>query len=127
MSTPEAGAELADQLAARAYEEEQLGRWDPAARLYALSFRRAVLTGEVEQAADSLRGQARVLMREERYEEAEELAELSLEIAERAGAVRSVARAVNVLGTIRHSQGDWAGAREHYLRALEIALDVGDD
>jgi tetratricopeptide (TPR) repeat protein len=127
MSTAEATAERAEELAARAHEEEQLGRWDAAARLYALSFRRALLGGEVEQGADSLRGQARVLIQEERFEEAEELVELSREIAARAGLLRSAARAVNVLGIIRYRRRDWTGAREHYQRALEAALDVGDD
>ncbi|HEX8246401.1 MAG TPA: tetratricopeptide repeat protein [Longimicrobium sp.] len=127
MSIPEAAAGRPGDLAARAYEEEQFGRWEAAARLYALSFRRAVLDGQVEQAADSLRGQARVLIQEERFDEAEELVELSREMAGRAGLTRSVGRAVNVLGIIRYHRRDWAGAREHYRRALEFALDVGDD
>jgi tetratricopeptide (TPR) repeat protein len=126
-TTEQARAETPEALAARAYDEEQLGRWETAAHLYALSFRRAVLGGEVEQAADSLRGQARVLIQEERFDEAEELVDLSREIAERAGLMRSVGRAVNVLGIIRYRRRDWAGAREHYGRALDIALDVGDD
>jgi tetratricopeptide (TPR) repeat protein len=113
--------------AADAFEHEQLGRWDAAARQYALSFRTAVLEGDVAQAADSLRGQARVLIQEERFDEAEELVELSREIAERSGLPQSAARAINILGIIRYRQRDWAGAREHYARALDRALDVGDD
>jgi tetratricopeptide (TPR) repeat protein len=113
--------------AADAFEHEQLGHWDAAARQYALSFRAAVLEGDVAQAADSLRGQARVLIQEERFDEAEELVELSREIAERSGFPQSAARAINVLGIIRYRQRDWAGAREHYARARELALDVGDD
>ena len=111
----------------RAGEQEQLGHWAESARLYARAFRAATLRGDVEEAADALRGQARVLLREERYEEAEELALLSLEIAQRSGVRRSVARAVNVLGIIRHSQRDWHGAQENFRRAVELALDLGDD
>jgi len=120
-------ADRPERLAARAFDEEQLGRWETAALLYAQSFRGAIMAGEVEQAADSLRGQARVLIQEERFEEAEELVELSREIAERAGFPRSAGRAINILGIIHYRQRDWAGAREHYGRALEMALDVGDD
>lgn len=116
-----------DELAALAYEEEQLGRWELAARLYSRSFRAAMHSGDVEHAADALRGQARVLIQEERFDEAEELVELSREIAERSGLLRSAARAVNVLGIIRYRRRDWAGAREQYRRALELALDLGDD
>lgn len=112
---------------AQAAEQEQLGHWQASARLYARAFRGAALAGRVEEAADALRGQARVLIREERYDEAEELAGLSMEIAQRAGARQSAARAVNVLGIIRHSQRDWAGSREHFRRAVELALDLGDD
>lgn len=127
MSTIEALPASPQAAAADALEQEQLGRWDAAARLYALSFRRAVLERDVAQAADALRGQARVLIQEERFAEAEELADLSREIAERAGLPRSAGRAVNVLGIIHYRQRDWARAREHYGRALEMALDVGDD
>lgn len=123
----DATAQRAGELAARAYEEEQLGRWEGAARLYSQSFRAAMLAGEVENAADALRGQARVLIQEERFDEAEELVDLSREIAERSGLLRSAGRAINVLGIIRYRRRDWAGAREYYRRALEMALDVGDD
>jgi tetratricopeptide (TPR) repeat protein len=111
----------------RAAEEEQLGHWTAAARLYAAAFRSATLARRVEEAADALRGQARVLIREERYEEAEELAALSMEIAQRAGAWRSAARAVNVIGTIHYNQRDWVTSREHFHRAVDLALDQGDD
>ncbi|HET7232219.1 MAG TPA: tetratricopeptide repeat protein [Longimicrobium sp.] len=121
----EAVADPADL--AHAAEQEQLGHWPAAARLYSRAFRSATLAGRVEEAADALRGQARVLIREERYEEAEELATLSMEIAQRANARQSAARAVNVLGIIRHSQRDWAGSRELFRRAVELALDLGDD
>jgi tetratricopeptide (TPR) repeat protein len=113
--------------AEQALVEEQLGRWDAAAHLYAQAFRSAVLGGRVERAVDALRGQGRMLIREERFDEAEELVDLSREIAERWGLARSAARAINVLGAIRYERRDLGGAREYYHRALELALDVGDD
>jgi tetratricopeptide (TPR) repeat protein len=126
MATTEAAAALLPHLA-RASEEEQLGHWTAAARLYAAAFRSATLAGRIEEAADALRGQARVLIREERYDEAEELAGLSMEIAQLAGAWQSAARAVNVIGAIHYSRRDWVSSREHYRRAVELALNLGDD
>jgi tetratricopeptide (TPR) repeat protein len=113
--------------AEQALAEEQLGHWDAAARLYAQAFRGAVQNGQMERAVDALRGQGRVLIREERFDEAEELVNLSREIAERSGYVRSAARAINVLAIIRYERRDLAGARAYSRRALELALDVGDD
>src|SRR5215212_8752080 len=86
--------------AEQALAEEQLGRWAAAARLYAQVFRSAVLEGRVERAVDALRGQGRSLIREERFDEAEELVNLSREISERSGLARSAARAINALGII---------------------------
>jgi tetratricopeptide (TPR) repeat protein len=126
MSTTEAAPGSGAALAGAA-ENEKLGHWTDAARLYAAAFRGATLAGRLDEAADALRGQARVLIQEERYEEAEELAGLSMEIAQRAGAKRSAARAVNVLGIIRHTQRDWTGSRAHFGLAVQLALDLGDD
>ncbi|HKP76715.1 MAG TPA: tetratricopeptide repeat protein, partial [Longimicrobiaceae bacterium] len=127
MASAEPAAATPQQLAAGALEQEQLGRWDAAARLFSLSFRSAVLSGDVPQAAESLRGQARVLIQEERFEEAAELVELSREIAQRAGLTQAAARAMNILGIIHYRQRNWAAANGQYARALELALDVGDD
>ncbi|HEX5869245.1 MAG TPA: tetratricopeptide repeat protein, partial [Longimicrobium sp.] len=40
---------------------------------------------------------------------------------------QAAARALNVLGIIRYSVDDWSGARALYARALDLALDLGDD
>lgn len=128
MSTlAEAPPRVAAEQAERAHEAELGGRWEEAAGLYAQVFRAASLAGGVEEAADALRGQARVLIREDRHDEAEELLTLSLEIAERSRLTQSAARAINVLGIIRSERRDWAGARELFRRALELAMDIGDD
>ncbi|HEX6908773.1 MAG TPA: tetratricopeptide repeat protein [Longimicrobium sp.] len=124
---PAPAAEDARALAERAGEAEGLGQWDEAARLYALAFRASVLRRDLAAAADALRGQARVRNHERRFDEAEELAQLSLTIAEENGLRQAAARALNVLGHILQSRGDWEEAREYFPRALEMALDLGDD
>lgn len=126
LARPATGTD-ARTLARRAGEAEGVGQWDAAARHYSLAFRASVLSHDLAAAADALRGQARVRNHQRRFEEAEELGGLSLEIAERHGLHQCAARALNVLGVIRYSVGDWASARGLYARALDLALDLGDD
>lgn len=120
-------ADGARALSERAGEAEGLGHWDSAARLYALTFRASVMDRDIAAAADALRGQARVRNHQRRFEEAEELAQLSLCIAERNGLQQAAARALNVLGLILQSRGAWEQASTYFPRALEMALDLGDD
>lgn len=120
-------ADGARALADRAGEAEGLGHWDSAARLYALTFRASVMDRDIAAAADALRGQARVRNHQRRFEEAEELAQLSLSIAERNDLRQAAARALNVLGLILQSRGSWEQASTYFPRALEMALDLGDD
>ena len=120
-------ADGARALAQRAGEAEGLGHWDSAARLYSLAFRASVLDRDIAAAADALRGQARVRNSQRRFDEAEELAQLSLSIAEGSDLRQAAARALNVLGIILHARGDWEQARTYFPRALEMALDLGDD
>jgi tetratricopeptide (TPR) repeat protein len=117
----------APALARRAADAEGQGQWDHAARQYALAFRASVLERDIAGAADALRGQARVRNSQRRFDEAEELALLSLCIAEASGLRQAAARALNVLGIILHARGDWEQARTYFPRALEMALDLGDD
>jgi tetratricopeptide (TPR) repeat protein len=120
-------AEAAEDIALQAAAAEREGDWDTAAALYARTFRSALFEGFAERAADALRGQARVRQQQGRYEEAEELAYLSRELADRHGLQQAAARAHNILGIIRYSLQDWGGAEDQYRRALELALDTGDD
>ena len=120
-------ADGARALAGRAGDAEGLGHWDAAARLYALAFRASVLDRDIAPAADALRGQARVRNHQRRFDEAEELAQLSLSIAEANGLLQCAARALNVLGWILHSRGDSEQASAFFPRALDMALDLGDD
>jgi tetratricopeptide (TPR) repeat protein len=123
MDTPRTAADLADE-AARA---ERQGQWDEAASLFSRSFRAAVLAGQMEPGVDALRGQARIRLQQRRYDEAEELVELSRELAAAHALPRAVARATNVLALVRHAQEDFAGARAMYEEALDRAVDAGDD
>jgi tetratricopeptide (TPR) repeat protein len=116
-----------EDVAQQAAAQEKAGNWDAAAAFYSRTFHSALAAGESERAADALRGQARVRLQQRRFEEAEELADLSLELAERHGRIHATARALNVLGIIRYSRQDWAAAEEYYHRALARALDLGDD
>lgn len=120
-------ADDARALAERAGEAEGLGHWDQAARLYSLAFRASVLDRDIASAADALRGQARVRNHQRRFDEAEELAQLSLVIAEQNGLRQAAARALNVLGLILQSRGSWEQASTYFPQALEMALDLGDD
>ena len=116
-----------EALQARAAERERAGDWAGAAAAFGAVFGAAARAGRLEPAADALRGQARVRQQEERLDEAEELAELSLEISERAGLGQAAARAVNTLAAIHYLRRDYAGARRLFEAALERALDLGDD
>ncbi|MBV9773055.1 MAG: tetratricopeptide repeat protein, partial [Gemmatimonadetes bacterium] len=115
------------ELSEEAAREERLGHWDASAQLYARLFRSSLGDGEPVQAVNALRGQARVRREQGRYEEAAELADLSREIAERHGLMQEAARAVNVLGITRFSEGNWADAELLFEHTLQLAMDVGDD
>lgn len=68
-----------------------------------------------------------MLQRRESFEQAEELAELSLEIAERSELPQAAARATNILALNRHLQQDLRGAELLYRAAMDRAFEVGDD
>ncbi|HEX8691366.1 MAG TPA: hypothetical protein VF746_02900 [Longimicrobium sp.] len=127
-SVPGAVGGAAEDVARRATAEERAGNWDAAADLYAATFRSALREGLAERSVDALRGQARMRLSQRRFEEAQELAELAVELAERYGLPYAVARGLNVLGLVRfHWEGDLGQAAALYGRALELALDLGDD
>lgn len=119
--------DTAAALRARAAAEEREGDWAAAGATYARLFDAAVRIRDLGGAADAVRGQARVCQQEERFDEADEFALLSLEIAERNGLRQAAARALNTCAAIRYRQRDYAGARPLFESALERALDVGDD
>jgi len=110
-----------------ALDAERLGNWDAAEEAYRRLFRAAQVAQRVPDMVDALRGGARIRRIQGRWELAEELAELSREIAERHGLHAAAARAVNILALVRYSQQDWPAARTLFLDALERARDLGDD
>lgn len=111
----------------RAAQLEGAADWDSATFAYADIFRTALQLRSVTDAAVALRGQARACRQSGRLELAEDLAQLSYEIAQRIGDVLNAARALNTVATIRHVQQDLAGAALLYVQTLELARDVGDD
>ena len=119
--------ESAAALRTRAAAVEREGEWSAAGAAYAALFDAALRERDLAGVADAARGQARVLQQEERFEEADELAWLGLEVAERNGLRQAAARAVNTCAAIRYRQRDYAEARRLFEAALERALDVGDD
>jgi tetratricopeptide (TPR) repeat protein len=115
------------ELGTAAATAERSGDWNQATEQYALLFARGVEERDLAEAANALRGAARVRLQQRLYDEAEELAQLSLEISERNGLDQEAARAVNVLAMLRHSHGDLDVAERLYNEAFERALQVGDD
>jgi tetratricopeptide (TPR) repeat protein len=90
-------------------------------------FQRAVAAGELRTATEALRNLTTQRGQTGRYDEADELAELSLEIAERAELTRATAWAFNLLAVSRYRNNDWEGAQRMCARALRRANDLGDD
>ena len=122
------GAELEMRaLEERAAVLEREGRLEEAAAAYEALFGYAVGSGAVPWLVDALRWAAAVRGHQRRFEEAEELGEISRLAAEGHGLVRELARVTNLLGIFRHEQGDLEGAHRRYTDALEQAREIGDD
>jgi tetratricopeptide (TPR) repeat protein len=115
--------EIADEAAGL----ERAADWEPARAAYARVFAAAAAARDVPALADATRGAARILREVARLDEAEEMAELSLEIAARAALPREMARAANVLGIILYERGAIHEAAERYEAALELAREIRDD
>jgi tetratricopeptide (TPR) repeat protein len=120
-------AVLSGDLLGQAAGLERTGMWDEAAAVYADAFRAAAAAGDLPLLVKVLRGESNLRRSQERHAEAEELARLRLEIAERNGLADEVARATNLLAALRHCQGDLAGARALYQAALEQARQLRDN
>jgi tetratricopeptide (TPR) repeat protein len=105
---------------------ERSGDRTAADRLYAEVFVRSVAERRPDAMADALRRQADVRSVRRGAEEGEELAWLSLEIAERHGLAAGAARALNVVASIRYAASDFEAARTFYEAALERARGVRD-
>jgi tetratricopeptide (TPR) repeat protein len=121
------GDESLDDLAERARSLETDGNWDPAGQAMAELFREALKTRNVPMAIDAVRGEARIRWNQGRLDEAEDLADLSVVIAERHHLAHAVARGLNVLGVIRQADDDREQARTLFGRALDAAREARDD
>ena len=114
-------------LASTASAAERAADWEAVVPAYERLFEAAIEAREMEVAADALRGLSRACQQRHRLEEAAELAELSLEIAERTGCSRAAARALNTLAVIRFLEHHPTAAADLYAAARERATDCGDD
>ncbi|MBW3571258.1 MAG: hypothetical protein KY467_09140 [Gemmatimonadetes bacterium] len=117
----------AQRIAGEVEALERAAEWEPARAACARAFTAAAAAADVREMARATRGAARMLCKLGLLDEAEEQAELSREIAARAGLALEAARAVNILGNIRHVAGGLHQAAELYEEALEQARQVRDD
>ena len=116
-----------NSLLSRAAALTRIGDWDAAASLYADLFRTSTAAGDLKGLNEALRGSVSVRCSQGNYDDAEDLAELRREIAERNGLPVEAARATHMIGVIRHLRGELSGAEVFYNRALEGLRDAGDD
>jgi tetratricopeptide (TPR) repeat protein len=100
---------------------------DRACELYATHFAEAVASRDVAMAIRFLHHEALLLSEHERYEEAEEIAQFSREMASACGLRRLAARETNLIGLIAYHQLDWSRAYQSYTEALELAQADHDD
>jgi tetratricopeptide (TPR) repeat protein len=120
MDTPR---EITEQAAAL----ERDADWEGAHGMYDRAFAAARAARDVCGMADATRGTARMLRELGRLDEAQEQAELSLDIATLAGLPYEAARAVNILGTILYVGGSIHEARDLYEMALESGRELRED
>jgi tetratricopeptide (TPR) repeat protein len=123
---PEDPEENIHDLLERAASLERQADWEGADRLYASGFARAVRERRPDAMAGALRRQAEVRRVHRSCEEGEELAWLSLEIAERNGLPLEAARALNQVACTRYAGADFEGARFHFEAALDRGRSVRD-
>jgi tetratricopeptide (TPR) repeat protein len=111
----------------RAEAFEKAGEWTAAARAHAAMFTDARSRGDTVGMVEHLRKGARASHRAGNSDEADELALLSREIADRTGLPAAAARALNLLALFAHSDGRLDEARTLYTTALDRARDASDD
>ena len=110
-----------------ALARERAGDWTAAEIAFAETFDISIRAGDISVTVDALRGLCRVYQPQQRYEEAEEAGNLSLEIALLHGLTGAAARATNSLAAVWFHRQRWDKAGDLYRRARMLAVDVGDD
>lgn len=116
-----------DALAAEAVRLEREGDWEEAERRYNALYADSVGTADAAGIPGALLGQARVWQHQRDLEAAQELAALSLFIADELDLSDAAASAMNTLAVIQYRQCNWDEAHHLYAQGLERALDCGDD
>jgi tetratricopeptide (TPR) repeat protein len=111
----------------RAADLARLGDWDAAAAVYAHLFQHSAKQRDLSGLIDALRGSAHARRCQGKYGEAQDLAELRYEIAERHGLIAEAARATRMIGVIHYIRGNLGAAKALYEKALTVLRDVGDD
>ena len=115
------------QITEQAASLERDAAWEAAHAMYDRVFAACLAARDVCGLADATRSNARMLRELGRLEEAEEQAELSLELATRCDLPCAAARAINILGTVLYVGGDIHQARDMYEMALEAARELRED
>jgi tetratricopeptide (TPR) repeat protein len=105
---------------------ETAGRWTEAVERFEQAFSVGLNHFAPGLSVDALRGLARLRGRTRRFEEAEELVELSRFISLAHGLEREAIRSLNIAGLIKYWEGRYSDARRIYEAALTEARDVGD-
>jgi tetratricopeptide (TPR) repeat protein len=104
-----------------------MGRWADAFAIRSELFDRCVRHAKIGTAIPELVPQGWLLLRWDRLDAAEEMAELSLQLSRMHELRREQARSATLMGVIRHRQTDISGAEHHFREALELARDSCDD
>lgn len=106
---------------------ELAGSWDEAEAVYAGLYHGALAEGDLSRAAVLLRKRAWTLWEQARYDEAEDLAELSWAIATCHDEPACAAYAINTVAASHFARGDLPASRALYGEARELAAAAGDD
>jgi tetratricopeptide (TPR) repeat protein len=106
---------------------ERAGKLDSAFEVYDSLFRRSLPTGDLARSLMAVRRAGRIRISQARYEEAEELALLSWEIAERGTLPNALASAMNLTAIVYAAQAKLDLAQPIYENALNLARELRDD
>lgn len=115
------------RLLQQAETQERMGQWDEAAALFQEIFDHAVQDHDLPTAVDILRRLSRIRFFQRRSEEAEELAELQLSVAQQHELEKASVKALMMLAAIAHAREELGRARDLYRLTLDHARALRDD
>ncbi len=119
--------ETLESLVEQGRAAERAGAWDEALRAFDGAFRKLRREHGAERAAELLRWIGTVFRNRGELENAHELYEASLAVAEAAALPYHIASALNCLAIIAQFRANVDDAEQLYLRASELAQQAGDD